>query len=228
MLLILHGDNHILSRATLYQEIEIAKTRGVKDIVRLDGRHLSLNPLIEACETGSLFGTDRLVIIDSLHSCLSKKTLSELTSYLSSTIYDLRSIILWESKPLTPTQLKKLANFNARLYKTSKLTFKFLDCLLPGKARQFLLLFSQACQTDTPEFVFFMLARELRLLLQTFDPNFKLPPWQQGKLQSQARAFGQTALVELHDKLQELDWRLKTGQTVLPLSSELSFLLSTL
>jgi DNA polymerase III delta subunit len=236
MLILLHGENSVLSRNGLSDLVSQAKLRGTKDILHLDGSKLTLNELFEACETTSLFGTDRLVIIESLHSHRSKTTLKELINYLSTVHFILSlpkdrsptSLILWEPKPLSATQLKSLSNFETRLFKSSPLTFKFIDSLSPGKQTVFLPLYEPACLKDTPEFVFFMLARQVRLMLLCNYPESKLPPWQIAKLKSQFRTFGEKAVLKLHDQLYDLDWRLKTGQTVLNLQSELGFILSTL
>jgi DNA polymerase III delta subunit len=228
MLTLLHGDNPVASRQVLHEFIETSKTRGFKDIISINGKKTSLEAIIEACEAGSLFGSDRLIVIETLHSHPSKKNLSEIVNYLSSVHCPLSTIILWESKSLTAIQLKKLSNFTPYIFKTSKNTFKFLESLVPNRESQFLPLFHQACTEDTPEFIFLMLARQLRLLLECSESNFKFPPWQIGKLKAQARQYRLTQLLKLHDQIYDLDRRVKTGQTVLNLQGELDLILSTI
>jgi DNA polymerase III delta subunit len=210
---VLHGDNTVLSRNELNLLI---KNNSAKELLRLNGKKIDLNQLIEACEAGSLFGQERLVVIEELHSHPSKKTLSDLINYLSALGTEQLALVMWESKPLTPVQLKKLACFTPKLYKATSLTFNFVDSLDISQ-------FKFACEKDTPEFVFYMLARQIRLLLQL--PSLKLPPWQLGKLKSQSARFTPNQLITLHDQLTDLDWRLKSGQTALNLQGETELIL---
>lgn len=185
MLRLIHGDNTVASRAELNRFIDSSKAAGLEDFVRLQGKKITLNKLLEACETGSFFGTNRLVIIENLHAQSSKKTLKECTDYLASVNpKGSNAIVIWANKTLTPGQIKSLPNFSTQIFKVSPVVFKLCDNLgLPPQST--LPLLKQAVQADSAEFVFAMLARQVRLLLQSTDPSFKMAPWQMGKIKQQ-------------------------------------------
>lgn len=227
MLRIFHGDNTVASRAELNRTIDSAKTKGVQDVVRLQGKKISLNQLVQACETGSLFGTDRLIVIENLHANPSKTTLKQLTEYLSAINQQSELILLWANKTLTPGQLKGLANFTPQIFKISPVVFKLCDSLGTPPTSSLPLL-KQAVQADSAEFVLAMLSRQVRLLLQTTDPNFKMAPWQIGKLKQQFQHIGESRIVDMHTKLAQIDWRIKSGQSAHGLEGELELLLAAL
>ena len=76
--------------------------------------------------------------------------------------------------------------------------------------------------------VIIMLARQIRLMIQTFDKAAKIPPWQKAKLTASAQNFGLNRLNELHHQLAEIDYNNKTGQLPSDLQSELAFWLTKL
>ena len=95
-MLIIHGDNPVGSRDLLNQQISNYKQKGVKDIVKLDGKKTSLNQVIQSIESQSLFGTDRLVIIENLLTRPKSKDKNEIISYLKN--LDTSEIIIWNQK----------------------------------------------------------------------------------------------------------------------------------
>lgn len=225
MQVILHGDNTIHSRQALVHLKQTFKTSQPNvEIIYLNGKKLSLFDLIQATESPSLYGSDRLIILEDLFRCPSKTTLSQALQFLSdlSTQY---SLIIWESKLIPVSQLKKLPHFTPQLFKYSSVTFKFLDQVYPRNALQYLPLYRSACLKDSPELVFHMLVRQLRLLITVSEPLNPLPPWQIGKIKKQAASFTSTQLIRLHDALTDLDWRNKSGQTVGTFASELETVL---
>jgi hypothetical protein len=226
MLLLLHGNNSVKSRQGLVEAVSQFKASGLSDIVRLKGPSLTLNELTVANESASMFGPSRLIVIENLFALKAKVQLTSVLKYLAAIDTASVNIIIWEAKVLTPNQLKALSNFQVRLYKTSAVTFKALEALKPGRQTVFLPLFDEAYRQDTPEFVFFMLVRHLRQLLTVSAASSLIPAWQRSKLLSVAKLFGETKLINLHNRLTDLDWYLKTGQTVSTLASELNYILS--
>ncbi len=226
MLVLIHGDNQVLSRQRLRDQISSFKSD--LDLNQLDGKKLDLETLIEACESPLMFSQPRLVVIESLHSQPSKTKLLTLTQYLSTLTADQIHLILWEGKLLTATQLTPFKKFQVIPFKTSSLTFKFLDALKPGSALSYLPLYKQAVKVDTPEFVFYMLIRHIRLMSQSVSPqSSRLPGWQAAKLKAQLSSFTPAQFTLLHDALYDLDYRQKSGGTLLSLAAELELILST-
>jgi len=231
MLLVLHGDNQVSSRHQLNQLLSEAKHKGVKDVIRLEGKILTQTDLIQALETTSLFGTDRLIIIESLFTRPKSKAKDQLTSYLKTIVTNtnIPQTILWENKTLTKTQLKSIGNPKDLCFPISKVLFKFLDALAPGKPQSNLKWFQQAKSQEPPELIFAMLIRQVRLLIQVKDrATSKLAPWQAQKLSRQASLFSPQKLLALHQQLLNLDHDNKTGHNLSPLGDTLDIVLATL
>ena len=226
MLLLLHGNQTVRSRQVLVDTITKAKTQGLTDITRFLGPSLTLNGLTVAAESASMFTSNRLIIIENLFLLKSKTMLASVLKYMVGLNQATSHLIIWESKLLTAAQIKSLPQFTVQLFKASKVTYKALDELKPNHQTLFLPLFEEAYQKDTPEFVFFMLVRHLRLLLTVSSAKTAIPVWQANKLIAQAKLLGGQNLLTLHVQLTDLDWRLKTGQIVSTLQSELNYILS--
>jgi DNA polymerase III delta subunit len=211
-LFILHGDNHLLSRKAYSDQIDQLTTKGLKDIVHLNGKKISLEDIISACEAQSFFATDKIITIDNLFYKSTTKAKKEIIGYLSNLTPQDNHVIIWEPKALTANQLKALSNFKAKLFKTSPAIFKFLDNINPHQPQTYLNDFDQACQKDTAEFVFYMLIKRVRSLIELIDGEPKGAPWQIARLKSQFHKFTIGELLSLHRELFELDYRYKTGR----------------
>jgi len=231
MLTILHGDNTVASRNQLVTLIQAAKQKGIRDIVRLDGKKITTTDLIQATQSASLFGNDRLVVIEQLFARPKSVQKDDLLSYLVDVQTDphLADIIIWEEKLLTKTQTKKFISAKIQEFKTTKLMFKFLESIRPDAAKQNLELLTKTKQNEDPEFIFVMLIRQIRLLLQVKGQgSLKMAPWQLARLRSQANLFNLSDLIKLHQKLLDLDHALKTSHNSLSLSSALDILIATI
>jgi len=77
--------------------------------------------------------------------------------------------------------------------------------------------------------VFYFLSRRISQLIQAKDRHdLKGAPWQIGKLKSQAKAFSLKQLINFHQKLIDIDFKIKSGQTDISLASQLDLLLLTI
>lgn len=222
MRLIIHGENLVRSRHYLSQQKTLLNSPGrQRELVSLSGQKISLNSLIQATEAKSLFGSERVVIIENLFRHPAKSELSKLLHHLSQIKSTTEHILIWENKSLSAPQLHKLPNFTATVFKISSETFKFIDAFYPGNGLQYLPLFDKACLEDSAEFVFFMLVRQVRMLLVISSSSKQIPPWQVVKIKSLRKRYTESQLVILHDRLTDLDWRAKSGQTVGTFKEEL-------
>lgn len=231
-MLILHGENIVASRKTLYEKIASFKEKGVDEIIVLDGIKLTLTEVKQALESTSLLGQARLVVIENLFSSPKNKEQSEIISYLEKVDKE-TPLILWEQKDLSRTILKKLAQrATIELFKIPPLIFKFLDSISPQNKKNTLILLHQSLKTDSPEIVFYMLCRQARFLIIARDLGRKglssLPSWQQAKFLRQAEKFTLEQLLNFHKKLLKIDYEQKTGRASLPLSSQLDLLIADL
>lgn len=226
MLILIHGDDQSKTRE------ELGKYSS-DDTVTLDGKSLDLNTLIQSLESGSFFGnSNRLVIVENLHRMRSKTELKTVIEYISSQDPKILNLIIWENQELTPAQVKKFTGAKVITGKVSPLIFKLIDSITPNSdPKTTLPLFQEAIKSDAPEKIIIQIAGQLRLMIQTFDPNFTFPPqlsWKKASITKNAQGFTLPRLLELHHQLTEIDYRNKTGQLPLTLASELEMWLAHL
>jgi len=109
-MIVLHGDNQVASRSAL-----LAAKEG-KSILEFMGSDLSLNQLVNAVETNSLFGQANTVVIERAF------TKKEIAEYLAKN--QDKDIIIWEPKDVSA----KVKDFkNVQKFDLPKYIFKFLD-----------------------------------------------------------------------------------------------------
>lgn len=226
-MLIIHGDDIVSARNHLNDELEKAKLSSA-GVSRFDARDLDLTKLTQVLEGITLFGLQPMVVIEGLFSLPKSKNKDNILDFLSR--YQTRAIVLCENKTLSSASLKLFSKATVKEYKPAAIIFTFLDSLKPGSAPRSLSLLDQLeTANQAPELVFAMLVRQVRLLIQALEPNsLKTAPWQKTRLISQSRAFGEEALLGLHEKLYRIDKGIKTGQNPLDLSTQLFNLITSL
>lgn len=239
MIYLIHGDNQAASRNELNNLISAGKKQK-KEIIRFSGKDLTLEYLIQALESQSLFGQERLVIIEEFLSQPKSKRQREIIDCLASSTpmlsQDLTpgvripgvrirpntgvSIIFWEKKTLTPATLRKLPFIQkAKAFKIPALVFKLVESIYPNNQKQALTYFKELSKNQSAEFTFYMIARQIRLLIKAKDGVLpKMAPWMLGKLKSQANKFNSVnKLTKLYKDLLEVDKSIKTGKTPMDL-----------
>lgn len=232
-MLILHGENNIQSRNRLFEYITSAKESS-KHVHHLDARTLDMVTLEQAVGSESLFGEQKLLVIEELHSLPKSKKKDELIEFINQSTSHSDSngieVILWEKRDLTPTMLKKFTFAKSEQFKLSSALFVWLDNLSgikdSSQLKKMLDLFHKAWQSDGDFMCFSMLTRQLRLLIQAKEGNFSsLAPFMIGKLKKQSTSFSIEQLLATHHKLLLIDTAQKTSQSKLPLAQELELLL---
>ncbi len=226
MKLILHGDNVIQSRLELTNLIKSSKA---EETIKLNGKNIKEADLRQALESQSLFKQEKLIIIENLLTRTRSKEKTQLLSIASQTD---QSIIFWEPKAATATNLKPFKDFQIKLFKTPAAIFKFLDSLKPNNAKASLHILHNQLKKEPIELIFYMLCRRISQLITASDKNapklLKAAPWQKSRLISQAKTFNQNKLIDLHTQLLQIDEKIKTGQSHMALASQLDLLLLSL
>lgn len=230
MITLLHGENIAASRNTLNQMLDKEKKNGIKDVVYLAGENLSLGELKQASESQSLFGSNRLVIVEKFFSRPNSKEKTELMDYIKKEIFQ-NNLIFWEKKAVHPSTVRSLPpTSQIRVFKIPAIIFKFLDALKPGNIKQMLEILQTVKKTDQPEMIFYLLCRRISDLIVALDFGNRgfdaMQSWQKQRLLSQAKYFNLQKLLLLHNKLFQTDIDLKTGRNVLPLSSTLDLIVA--
>lgn len=221
--IIIHGDNIAASRQKLTHVIAEAKEKG-SVIVHLDAKTLTRATLESAVSAQSLFSQPTLVVIEGLFSLPVSKKRSELIAFVGAADV---SVVLWDKKEVTKTQLKNFPSAQSLVFKSSSFLFKWLENVSSQPSS--LELFHQACEHDGAEMCFVMLQRQLRLLIQAKENHPIVgPPFVVNKLKQQAARFTLPQLLQLHRRFLELDWQQKTSQSRLSLQQNLDLLLLSL
>jgi DNA polymerase III delta subunit len=235
MIYIFHGDNIDVSRKAFIDQIAKLKNSGVNEVVRLNGADIVQSDLIQALESQSLFGGDRIVAIEGLFSRRVSKEKDLLISYLSSSIIDHpSSIIIWEGKKILSTGLKKFAGKNGveiKEFKISGLLYKFLDQIIPENGRAASATFNSLIIEEPVELAFYLLVKRItELILENSSSGVGggYDDWRRQKLIEQASKWSVKQLVNFHKKLTEIDEAIKTGSTPSNLSSHLDIALLSL
>lgn len=231
MIILFHGENILASRRALIEKIKVFKAKKV-EIISLDGRKVSLTEIKQACEAKSLFGAGRLVIIERFYARPRSHEKTVINRYFQNLPASI-DLIFWEEKQLTPSQLKILPQqVKIYLFKIQPVIFKFVDSFYPGNPRTSLNLLGQCLRVEAAEMIFYMLCRQVRLLILAKDSGKKgltgLPFWMQNKFLRQSRRFSLEQLLAIHQKLLITDYEQKTGLSLMPLDFQLDLLVASL
>jgi DNA polymerase III delta subunit len=222
-MVIIHGENTALSRKKLQELIEKAKQSGLA-LDRLEAKKLTPAILQENLGSSSLFGDEKVIIIEELHSLPTSKRKKELIETLS-TSSDVK-IILYEKKKITTTMIKKLGQSEVFEFKISNSLWELLDKLGSNDKKNTLLTMRKAISQNDEFFVYTMIIRQIRILITAKDGGvIKGAPFMVSKLKSQANQFSLEQLLKIHHQLHLLDIKQKNSQLYLNLSQELDLLL---
>ena len=234
MIYIFHGDNIEASRKSFVEALVRSKAAGANEVVRLNGAEIVQSDLIQALESQSLFGNDRVVVIEGLFSRRISKEKDSLLSYLALSPYP-SSLLLWEGKKITAVGLKKFTEkkeVEIKEFKISGLLYKFLDQIVPDNGSLASLTFNNLIIEEPVELVFYLLVKRItELLLQNsssgsgggYDQD-----WRMQKITEQTLKWTEKGLVNFHKRLTEIDEAVKTGSTPSNLSSHLDIALLNL
>jgi hypothetical protein len=227
-MMILHGDNTILSRQRLQQEIKTFKSKKKGEVLRFEGSNLNLTDLQQALESLSLLEKNRLIIIENLFSGRSSREKNNIIAYLKKS--NSVNLIIWEGKKIDGRTLSFFKSQVLR-FDLPLVVFRFLDSLAPDNTVQSINLFHQSLEQNPPELIFHLLSRQIRLLILAIDLKEKglisMKDWQKGKLIRQAKKFGLEKLIKIYQELLKIDWQQKTSQTPFNLVSQLDLFLAS-
>lgn len=230
MIFLLHGGNLVASRQKLNDLIDNAK-KSQKEIIRLEGKVVSLAELKQSLESQSLFGQEKLVVLEGIFSYQKSKEKEDIIKYLKTEKISCE-FVLWEAKAIDGRSLRNFPkDWQFLLFKTPVVIFKFLDSIRPKNQRQMLALIQRSIRVDSEQMVFYMLASRVRqLILASYlgKKGLKGAPWQIGKLVHQAKNFSQDQLIKIYQKMLKIDTDIKTGKSIMPLDWHLDLLITSL
>lgn len=231
-MIILHGEDTVKSRL----ELEKLKTfQKGREIINLDGSKLELTELIQAFEAKSLFGQDRLVVIENFFTERKKgKEQDKIIEYLKALDQKIE-LIIWEGKELNRSIFRLFPKAEIKIFKLDPALFRFLEALKPGDQKKMVDSFRQALLQEDVNLLFYMLIRQFRLLLFVKDGQKKgleefdrMADWQKAKISQQAKYFSSDELSVIYHCLLEIDWREKSGLAPQLLTQTLELFLANL
>jgi DNA polymerase III delta subunit len=210
-MIILHGEDANKSYGRLTVLTEDLKAKHI-DVVTQDATELDITSLRQELGSAGLFGLSKCFVIKNLLSSTKSKNKDKLCEVLNQDTG--HEIILWENKGVTPTALKKFPQAKVETFTISPVIFKFLDSLRPNNTKNILLSWKKLQTEGTePEFVFAMVVRQVKLLIQAKSgPTYiKLAPYPARLITQQATYFTLEHLLDLYPCLYDIDVKIKTG-----------------
>ena len=225
MIYLLHGDNLVASRNLLKSLVDQAKNDN-QEVIRLNGLGVKIEDTIQALESNSLFGGERLVVIENLFSRPKSNEQKQILDFIKN-YQGKTDLILWEKKEIGKILQRNLPNqTTVKLFKTPLLLFKFLDQLTPKTKSSALQTLAALLKSESAELVFYLLVRQIRLLLLVASgQKIKGPSWMIAKLKKQADILNQDRLLTMYQELFTIDGSVKTGKTLMPLNWHLQMLI---
>lgn len=210
-MIILHGEDANKSYGRLITLIDEQKSKEV-EVITLDATEIDITNLRQEIGSSGLFGSSKCIVIKNLLSGTKSKNKDKLVEVLNQETN--HGIILWENKGLTATLLKKFPKAKSEVFAISPIIFKFLDSIRPNNTKNILLAWKNLQLENTePEFVFAMVVRQFKLLTQAKSgPAYiKLAPYPTRLITQQATYFTLEHLLDLYQRLYEIDTKIKTG-----------------
>jgi DNA polymerase III delta subunit len=228
MILLIHGNDLAASRNFYFEE----KNKLI-DVILLEGDGLTFDQFFQNAENKSLFGSEQTILVENFFT-KNKSTAIEtkkIVEYLNSNKN--LSIVFWESTELSKTSQALLKNATVKTFSFPQILFTFLDNVRPNNAEMLIKLFHELKQSMEVELIFFMLVRQFRIMLDLdgsdkIDEVKRMAPWQLGKMQRQAKMFGEEKLKSSYQNLFERDLALKTGKIPYSLERSIDFFLADL
>ncbi|MEK7516981.1 MAG: hypothetical protein AAB583_00375 [Patescibacteria group bacterium] len=231
MITIIHGDDIVSSRNYLQEE-----KQKKKDSVSFDASKITIPDLAQNIQGSGLFSSTKTIFVEDFISRF-KKTNKDAKGVMDFIIKNNKTcnIFLYEAKEIPKTGLFAFRGAVVKLFKLPQNIFIFLDNIKPGNPKNLIYLFHKTLEAGVKEeLIFFMIQRQIRLLLAltqgwnnngTIDEIVRLSPWQKAKIERQGRLFAQDQLKRIHSLLYKIELGLKTGKLNLTLPQAIDFLL---
>ena len=204
-IIVLHGDNTLESYKRLLAFIKEARSRGW-EVKRITNTSIDIP---EALISDSLFSTNRIVVVEGV-SLITKKVISWIKKKGKSIN---TTFVIYHPGVINKTFTKSLPKIDkTEEFSIPKLIWSFLGSFYPENAKNTLLLLHEIVKTEALEFVFSLLAKQVRdLYWVKVDPeSMPYPSWRTGKLRQQSQKFSESLLTQIIDELADADTKSKT------------------
>lgn len=216
------GEDYINSRNDFLKQLEQLRNEGY-EIIKISPQDLSAESLENFLGNSNLFGKSNVLAVENFlsekNSLQKEKIIEKISSFVDAII------IFWEEREFSKSEQLKYNKFTFQNYKLQSFLFKFLEQIKKSDKIGNFDRLSQAFLGNDENFVFLMMVRQFRMLIQAVDESLdNLPIWQKGKLSLQAKDFGRDKLLEIYQKLLNIDYQQKTSRSAFNLKQELELL----
>ncbi|HCQ31063.1 TPA: hypothetical protein DIU27_01600 [Candidatus Collierbacteria bacterium] len=221
-MLIIHGEDTTSSYKRLSEIIDSFKKNQIEVVIK-DATELDSTTLRQESQPTNLFGYSKCLIIKNLltgNKAKQKETLIDIVSKTQDV-----EMVLFETKKIPISTLKPFSKAKIESFDINPVIFKFVDMLRPGNTKSLLAGWNRLMVLNhEPEYVFAMIVRQIRLLIQAKSgPSYlKLSPYPKKLITTQAAVFELPHLLDLHQLLYEIDKKIKTGSSSLPIDQFLT------
>jgi len=204
-IVVVFGEDTKASHTRFVQIINGVKRKGFQ-LIRLGKK----DSLINSLRTNTLFPGAILYV----HDDATKISDKELSWLLENHTQHESSLLMYHKNSLNQTFLKKLpSNVKKEEFKITKTVFNMLDNLYPGNSKTAIKMLHQAFETENPEFVFALIAKQFRDLywVMVGEETLDYPAWRKNKLLVTSKKFTEKKLKKIIEKLAEIDYKSKTS-----------------
>lgn len=202
--ILLHGDDYQKSYERLLKFIDTAINRNWK-IKRINSSENIFDELISQ----SLFKENLFYILEE-----PEKLSKEKIKWLRENCKNLEgTTVIYSTKTLNKTLIKSLPEFDKEEeFQLPKIIWSFLESIYPGNSKNLLKLFHKMIEHDAVEFIFTLIARQVRdmYFLKVAPESIDYPSWRKGKLMNQMRKYKEGQLEKLIIEISNADIKSKT------------------
>jgi hypothetical protein len=227
MLTIFCGEDSVTARAEYLKAIEKYKSSQAEILSVATSSLLDIQRGIG--ESLSLFSEQKIFCMEGLEKYGFKKSTKAKKDAIYEAIVSLtasKSIIILdfeEGKQGRLLKLKDLAKISE--YKPSTSIFQLMDLCVPGNKLNFISALRTVCETQDEMFVFVMLSRHLRqLVLVSQGVPLTLPPWQKGKISTQAKKWDSQKLLNFYEGIIKIEIGAKSSANPYGIAKSLEIL----
>lgn len=222
---VLHGDHLEAIEQFLSQTETILRSKQI-EVVRIDLAEQGIDFLEQTLLQSGLFGESSSIILFGVHK-LRKK--DEITRFSSALRESSANIMVVHRGVLGKTALEAVKSARPKTKvvskKLPKAVFQWTERFGVRSYADQREVLKQALQNESAEFVFAMLLRQTRFLVEgVIQGRSSAPPFSQRSVAQQSRTIGKKGVVQLYQLLASLDLQQKSSALRLPLSASLSIL----
>lgn len=227
MLTIFCGDDSATARSEYLKAIEKYKSSHAEILLVTPSSLLDIKKGVG--DSLSLFSEQKIFCMEGLEKYGFKKSTKAKKDSVYEAILSLstnKSIIILDFEDGKQGRQLKLKDL-AKVYESKPATsiFQLVEECIPNNKIKFIASLRTVCETQDEMFVFIMLARHVRqLVLISQGVMLTLPPWQKGKISSQANKWDGQKLLHFYEGIIKIEIGAKSSSNPYGIAKSLEIL----